>query len=258
MKENGKLNILKVIMFLSLILVLVFNVFADILPISGVTTEQVSLSYPNGFVPVHMTFYIWYLIYALLVLFMLYFLGVFRGADKVLLRRLSVPFIISNIFDAAWIVAWNSYHILLSVVFMVGVLVSLAVVYDRAGRYELSVKQKWLVRLPLSVYFGWMTIAGIGNIIALCVSLGIGGFSNSIWLVIVMGAAALLGAMISINNRDAAFGLVFVWAYAGILLKHIEGFNGTGIRISVTAAAALAFLVTATIIAAVYKKRHAR
>lgn len=57
---------------------IVVNMLANILPINGVTTGQVSDSYPNLFAPVGITFAIWGLIYLLLAGYTLYQLGFFQ------------------------------------------------------------------------------------------------------------------------------------------------------------------------------------
>ena len=63
--QNPALN--AVFNVLGLILVLAVNALANILPINGYTTGQVSGFYPNYFVPAGFTFGIWGLIYFLLI-----------------------------------------------------------------------------------------------------------------------------------------------------------------------------------------------
>lgn len=258
MKENGKLNILKSVMALSFILMIALNSLASFLPLGGSTVAQVSQAYANLFSPVPMTYYIWFVIYALLCLFTLYSLGVFGGTDNALLRRTGLPFIISNLFGAAWVTAWSFYYIWASVILMAGMGVSLAITYGRIIKHELNLKQKWFVKLPFSVYCGWTTIAFIVNVVALLVSLNWKGFGvpDVVWMIIITAAAALIGAMLAIKNRDPVYGIAFIWAYIGLLLNHIGKAGEREFAISVTITAALAVLVTASIIAAVYKKKR--
>ena len=53
--------------FLGFALVLTMNALANILPINGYNTGQVSAFYPNYFVPAGFTFGIWGIIYLLLM-----------------------------------------------------------------------------------------------------------------------------------------------------------------------------------------------
>jgi hypothetical protein len=54
------------------------------------------------------------------------------------------------------------------------------------------------------------------------------GFPESTWTVVILIVGALIGSLTLIKNRDVAYGLVLIWAYAGILIKHLSatGFNG--------------------------------
>lgn len=84
--------------------------------------------------------------------------------------------------------------------------------------------------MPFSVYFGWITVATIANATILLVSLNWQGFGlgEPTWTVIVIILGFLIAAVTMLKNRDVAYGLVIVWAYTGILSKHIstEGFAG--------------------------------
>ena len=73
-------------------------------------------------------------------------------------------------------------------------------------------------------------IATIANATVLLVSLGWKDFilSDVSWTVIVIALGLVIGLATMLKNRDVAYGLVIVWAYSGILLKHTstEGFGG--------------------------------
>jgi hypothetical protein len=73
-------------------------------------------------------------------------------------------------------------------------------------------------------------VATIANAAVLLVSLGWRGivFSEATWAALIIFVGFIIGATTMLKNRDIAYGLVIVWAYAGILLKHLssEGFGG--------------------------------
>ena len=210
---------------LSFIAVVVVNMLAVLLPINGVRPQDVSDAYANLFAPAGITFSIWSVIYVLLTLFILYQLGVFKGKNGYSLdaiRRIGPFFILSSAANVAWIFAWHYNNIPLSLVLMAVILVTLIMSYLRIRSAPLSGKEKWLVLLPFSVYFGWITIATIANVTALLISLGIDGFSTSavVWTIVILIIGLVIGASVVLKYKDIAYGIVLAWAYLGILIKH--------------------------------------
>lgn len=76
--------------------------------------------------------------------------------------------------------------------------------------------------MPFGVYFGWITIASIANITTLLVSWGWKDFifADQIWTIIILLVGAVIASMTTIKERNIAYGLVPIWAYFGIYLKH--------------------------------------
>jgi hypothetical protein len=95
---------------------------------------------------------------------------------------------------------------------------------------KLTAREKFFISLPFSVYFGWITVATIANATTLLVSIGWDGFgiSEPTWAVIIIIVGMLIGSITMIRNKDLAYGLVLLWAYAGIYIKHTSesGFDG--------------------------------
>ena len=87
-----------------------------------------------------------------------------------------------------------------------------------------------MIGVPFSVYFGWTTVAVVANITVLLVRWNWDGFglSDSTWAAVMVLVAMGLGTFTMMRNRDAAYGLVLIWAYAGILLRQTsaDGFDG--------------------------------
>ncbi|MHB1132752.1 MAG: tryptophan-rich sensory protein [Chloroflexota bacterium] len=241
------------------------NALANALPINGVNTGQVSDSYPNLFAPAGLTFAIWGVIYLLLAGYTLYQLGLFQGdretVKRGLLRRVSTIFSISSLANAAWIFSWHYRLIPLSMLLMVVILVCLILINQSLRNEQLSTREKAFVRLPFSVYFGWITVATIANATTLLVSLGWNGFgiSEVAWTVVIIVVGMLIGTATLIRNRDIAYGLVLVWAYAGILIKHtsVNGFSGRYSEVIPTVVVCLLlFLAAATYVLFVGRRRR--
>lgn len=233
------------------VLMIAANALANLLPINGITTGQVSDSYPNLFAPAGLTFAIWGLIYLLLAGFTLYQLGLFqdrRGAMKThLLDKVAVLFTVSSLANVAWIFSWHYLLIPLSMLLMVIILLSLITIVQAIGYQHLSQREKLLVRLPFSVYLGWITVATIANATVLLVSWGWNGFglSEPVWAIIMIFAGMLIGAITTLRNRDAAYGLVLFWAYLGIIIKHTSATGFAGQYPLVIAATAVCLLILA-------------
>lgn len=224
-------KIITIVTFLGMVAV---NALANILPLNGVNTGQVSEAYPNLFAPAALTFAIWGLIYLLLAGFTLYQLGLFQGykyaVKTELLHMIGIIFSISSLANAAWIFAWHYNLILLSMLLMIVILVCLIAINRIINKEMLTLREKIFIRLPFSVYFGWITVAAIANATVLLVSRGWNGFGipEAVWAITMIIVGMLIGAATMIRNRDAAYGLVLVWAYSGILIKHTSagGFSG--------------------------------
>ncbi len=73
--SNISLKTIKIGSVISFIIMIVVNALANILPINGKTTGELSDAYPNLFVPIGLTFSIWGVIYLFLFLYTLYQTG---------------------------------------------------------------------------------------------------------------------------------------------------------------------------------------
>ncbi|MDK2780971.1 MAG: hypothetical protein PWP61_1268 [Trichococcus sp.] len=236
---------LKITVAVTYLIMIAVNAMANILPINGIDTGAVSDAYPNLFAPAGLTFSIWGVIYLLLLGYTLYQFGLFQGdKSKVkteLLRKIGIVFSASSVVNAAWIFSWHYRMIGLSVILMLVLLLSLIYINETIKKEKFDQMEKVSIRLPFSVYFGWITVATIANITTLLVDIGWNGFgiSESVWTILIILIGLAIGAVTMIRNRDIAYGLVIIWAYAGILIKHMSeaGFNGqyTGIITTVIA-----------------------
>lgn len=229
-KTGRSIRTLVVVSFLVMVIV---NALANILAINGVTTGRVSDSYPNLFAPAGLTFAIWGLIYLLLAGYTLYQLGLFQNnnaAPRVeLFGKVGFLFSVSSLANAAWIFAWHYHRIALSMLLMIVILVSLILIVQEINKQKLSLRERIFIRLPFSVYFGWITVATIANATVLLVSLGWNGWgiSESAWAVLIITVGLIIGMATTYLNEDVAYGLVIIWAYVGILIKHTSA-NGFG------------------------------
>ena len=201
--------------------VLTINALANILPINGVTTGEVSDLFPSLFTPAGYVFSIWGLIYLLLVVFVVY-QALPSQKDNPRLERLGYWFAISCAFNFTWLLAWHYGAIGLSQLLMLGLLGSLITCYSRLGigKQEVSRTEALAVRLPFSVYLGWITVATVANTSITLLNYGVtGGWLAPFWAVIAVAAAVGVGYLMLKNRADVAFNLVLVWAFIGIAVN---------------------------------------
>ncbi len=248
MNKKSKENILKFTVLITFLIMLLVNALANLLPINGITTGEVSDAYANLFAPAAVTFSIWGLIYLLLAAYTLYLFGLFneeREKSLIQLRSISINFAVSSVANALWIFSWHYRIIWLSVLLMIILLLCLVRINKISGKLTLSVKEKFFIKLPFSVYFGWITVATIANVTAFLVSLGWGGFGlpESFWTVIMIIIGTLIGNGVILRHKDMAYGLVLVWAYIGILIKHLSNYGFAGEYPSVIVATSFCIVV---------------
>lgn len=262
----------KALVGLTYVAMIAVNGLANALPINGRTTGAVSDAYPNLFAPAGLTFSIWGVIYLLLGAHVLYQFGLFRPpapedrADRparvALLERVGVLFSLSSLANIAWILSWHYDLIGLATVLLATMLVLLILITRTLLAADLSPRERMFVRLPFSVYFGWITVATIANITVWLVSIGWDGFgiAASTWAVVIIAVGAVIGTAVILRDADIAYGLVLVWAYLGIWIKHTSptGFNGDHPMVSATALVGIALFALACAVAVLRQRRGAR
>jgi hypothetical protein len=113
-----------------------------------------------------------------------------------------------------------------TIVAMVVLLLLLIAIYLRLGigRTGVSAAETWLVRVPFSIYLGWITVATIANATSLLDYLNWNGWGLAAvwWAVIMLVAAAIITSVVSLTRGDVAYVLVIVWALIGIAVKHFD------------------------------------
>lgn len=242
--EQSRNMAIRLTALIAFIFMVTLNALANILPINGIDTGAVSDSYPNLFAPAGVTFAIWGVIYLLLGVYTIYQLFPRDEEMRELTRKIALPYIVTSVANGVWILSWHYGMIPVSMILMLVILASLIYISSVIFSRNLTRVQMFLVSVPFSVYFGWISVATIANGTVLMVDLGWNGFGipEAVWTAVVMAVGAILATIIMITRRDAAYGLVFIWAYGGILLKHTSetGFNGQHILVILSGAAFIA------------------
>lgn len=208
---------------LALAAMIAVNALAEFVPLNGKTTGGISDMFPTLITPAGYAFGIWMLIYGLLIGYAVYQART-ANQSKPVLQAIGPLFIISCLFNIAWILLWHYMYdrIWLSLLAMAGLFLSLLFLYARTRRQgSLPAAERLLVRLPFSIYFGWVSTALLVNTAVVLTNAGWDGFGrgDETWALLLLAAGALFAWVVGGPNRDPLFVLVFVWAYAAIAVK---------------------------------------
>ncbi|MGC9334951.1 MAG: tryptophan-rich sensory protein [Anaerolineae bacterium] len=208
---------------LALVATIVLNGLANALPLNGLTTGEISDRFDVYFVPAGYVFSIWGLIYLALSAFAVY-QALPSQRDNPRLRSIGYLFALSCVANIAWLFFWHYELFPLTIVAMVALLLLLIAVYLRLGIGSTAVStiEKWLVRVPFSIYLGWVTVATVANATSLLDYLNWDGWgiSPEIWTVIMLLITTAITWAVALTRGDIAYTLVIVWALVGIAVKH--------------------------------------
>lgn len=245
---------LKIVNTISFVVMVAINVLANILPIGIGNTGEISERYPNLFTPAPITFTIWAVIYLLMATFILYQWGLIgsKEASQSDVKRIDLWFALSCAFNIGWIFAWHFNVIALSMIMMIGLLISLIVIERRLIKRKRRRLSYLSANIGFDVYFGWIIAATIANLTVFLVSLNWDGFGLSpvFWTSIVLVAGAFIGSVPVIFFNRWFSTIAVLWAYIGILIRHISdtGFFGAYPAIITMVVASIGILLASIVV----------
>ncbi|MFW6048704.1 MAG: TspO/MBR family protein [Candidatus Bipolaricaulota bacterium] len=233
---------------LAFIFMVVMNFLANYLPLNNITTAEISDRYYNVFTPAGFTFIIWGVIYIALALLVIYLVwGAIKGKEGPIQTTFDIGwyFAVSSVLNGVWIFTWHYDLIVLSLVVMVALLLSLILLYRRLRNGEVG-GSGYL--LPFSIYLGWISVATIANVATLTVKFDWGGFglSQEFWFSVVLVVIIALAAYMILKIRDSVYGLVILWALAGITVARWGEAGGLSYVAGATIGAAVIVFLTLT------------
>ena len=240
--------------------VIAVNALANILPINGYNTGQISAFYPNTFVPAGFTFSIWGVIYLLLLTYTIGYTYYTIKQEQypkayLFIERVNIYFLLTCVFNMTWILAWHYLQIELSVVIMLLFLITLIQLFLKSSTMAgaLTRTQQFILQTPFIVYLGWISVATIANITALLVvykwtALNIAPANWSAAMILI----AIVLAMLMLKKFKAVpFAIVVAWALWGI-------YNAQGPAAPILAkltVAGIGLLITAALFMLIQKPR---
>lgn len=258
----SKIKILSLLNLASVIIALIFNYMAIALPINNKTTGELADKYENYFVPAGFTFSIWGIIYLAILVFSAYTIYIaFKkdDADHNYVSRLSVWFIIANLANGVWLIFWHYEWVIFSFITMLVILFNLLdMYYKMAESRPHSLPATLCLFVPISIYLGWISVATIANITAALVSVEWqGGFWHpSVWAVVMVGIATLLGIILIYVRGDQVFALVITWALYGIYSKRMVLNDAESLHVAKAAQYGLTLLLLYAALSLVGRKSY--
>jgi hypothetical protein len=212
----------QVVTVIAFVATVAINAAANALPINGQQTAEISDRFQVFVVPAGYVFGIWGVIYVALAAFTIHQARPSRAADPAL-RAIGWLPALTGVLNTAWLLLFHYEVFALTVPVMLALLATLIVIHHRlwVHRAEHDRATRWLVQVPFSIYLGWITVATIANIAQTLQSLGFDGFGIQPEYIasVVLVVGLLIAGTFVWRFHDVAYGLVIVWAYAGIAIK---------------------------------------
>ena len=235
---------LQIGILLSVIGTIVVNLLSAFNFINNIDPGTLSDGLPNLFVPWGITFLVWNVIYIGLIALTIYSIKSWFIKDQEppeFLDKFGIEFIIASIANISWIFFWHyqanpplvngPIPVFVSLLAMLVLLASLMSMYLRlriGKNDEATAGEKWFIHVPISFYFGWITIATVANVTATLVDLGWDTviaptqFWQIFWTIIVISVATIITLLMLLLRNDVAYSSIVVWALVGIIVKRIQ------------------------------------
>jgi hypothetical protein len=215
------------VIFITLLTISV-NAAANILPINGIETGDVSDKYFTLFTPAGYVFAIWSVIYLGLLAYMVY-QALPSQRTNPRLRAIGWWYVAGNLANTIWIFFWHYEQLLVTVGLIVVLLVCLVMAYLRLAAARgvkglVSRSEFWTTHVPFSIYTAWVTVATVANVSGFLVQVGYDGspLTPAIWTVVLLLVATGIGLLFLSRWRDVAYVGVLVWAFIGIAVNQSD------------------------------------
>lgn len=238
-------RLLVIVNTISLLAMLFLNYGSNAGLFGSTNVGDISHRYDTLFAPANYAFAIWGFIFIGLIAFTIYqWVLLKQGDPHNYITRTGIWFLVSNLANGLWIVAWINDQIGLSVLLILLLLLSLIMLTFRL-RLEMDdepIRTIFFVWWPIVFYLGWIISATVACVSAFLVSTGWRGapLTETAWTILLIFIAALiyLTLIAKRNMREAA--MVGAWAFIAIAVRQWNDHNAIGV---VAAAAALVMLI---------------
>lgn len=246
----------QILNILSVVFALCMNVIVGAQVVDVPSIGAVSDQYATLLTPASYAFSIWSLIYILLVVFAVYQARDLLKPDKKndIPEKAGPYFMLANIGNALWTYVFVSDYIGLSVLILIGMVVSLFMVLYRLGiaMSDTTVRTIICIWWPLMLYAGWTLVASIVNTASWLASLDITIPPLAAVATLFILCGLLLALLYTRNLRELV--LASAWGIAAIGVAQYQSSESQFIIVS--ACTVTLILITATAIHAYQHREH--
>lgn len=219
---------LALINLISVITAVVVNYLSQTQRWNNTTIGEMSAKYDNLFTPAGYAFAIWGVIFLGLIAYALF------GIKRAFFSRKETPhieqtgywFALTNFLNTAWVVAFTYDYVWLSVLIIIGMLISLLKIVFKTNmeRWDAPIEIIAFVWWPVCIYSGWIAVATIANISAFLVKLGFAGsqLTQIIFTMILITIAVYINLLMTNLRNMREFAMVGAWALFAIFIRHKE------------------------------------
>jgi hypothetical protein len=250
-------KVLQILNLLSLIATIIINYMYSDGGNGGSSMSEISGKYENLLSPAGYAFSIWGLIYLQLILFAGYQAkSLFtKNHDDKFVLDIGPYFITSNIFNAAWVIAFSKDQIGLSVCIMILLFFSLLkiVLNTNMERWDAPFATIFFLWWPFSTYFGWVNVAMIANLSIYFKSLGWNGapLPEEFWAIAIITIAAAIFVFMTWTRNMREYAFAGSW---GIIAIAVHNWHSN--HTVAYAALGMALFVISNGLIHGYKNRH--
>ncbi len=196
------------------------NILANVLPLGGNTSGQVSERYPSLFTPAGITFSIWGVIYAVLGIALIRQIISKKEECRRLTDDIGGLFAISCGLNIGWILCWHLGQITGATLIIFALLATLVLIM-------LLVRNDTMMSIVFGIYTAWVMVASVASIFVQAAYSGsnmisAGGETLAIFAIIIAGAILTL---ITMTSRNWSFAAVGMWSYIGIVVSQVKNYK---------------------------------
>lgn len=219
-------KVLQISNIISLLIAIFVNYFVNAKQAGTPSISEISARYDTLLTPAGYAFGIWGLIYLGLIIFAVYqSISLFnKKYDNNYVSDIGWWFVLANLANAVWVVAFTNNQIGLSVLIIILLLFSLLKIVFNTNmeRWDAPGSIIGFLWWPISLYFGWIVVATIVNIAAWLTSTGWDGapLSPDSWAIIILIIAGIIFVYMTWNRNMREAANVGVWGIIAIGVKN--------------------------------------
>lgn len=219
---DHKLKRSNVIIFIILI---TLNLLANLLPLGGLTTGQVTLLNLTLFSPASYTYYIWFIIYVCMMFFVLAQTGLCNNtASAHYLRNMAgIWFFLNCFFHIGWTISWHYQAMQIAFFFMLGQLITLIILNRKLipGQFHYSTERLGIY--GFQIYLGWIIPTTLSSLAILLKENKWleSKTSEQLWSGLLFTAGTAIAVELIMVRHQILAAAAILWEYVGVMLRHI-------------------------------------